>query len=401
MIKFRKELNLLILSYSPTDSSEWVHELLTKKESFELKKTFIFTNEDLYEDNDDEDEFDLFDNVEFVLGHIINQYYLINGEKLGINHNVYVSTELNVKKEHFITHNNISIFRKIANLVNQDIYIGGKQANNLPLEEFEKLVKSFPNTYEIKKYVNARLSVILRNYFESTPDSVKDYERYMNLKSSLKGNSLKNIFRDSELNKYIIIREKLKNMLSNEIKYNEKQWQSEILEILLLIFPKYILVFEEVKVRDTYNNKDRKLDYLLIDSGGNVDIVEIKKPFDNSIVTKTQYRDNYIPMRELSGTVMQIEKYIFYLNKWGRDGENWLTKKYKNEIPENFQIHITNPSAIIIMGREVGLSKEQLQDFEVIKRKYKNVVDIITYDDLLNRLNYIIEQLKITSHENQ
>lgn len=106
-------------------------------------------------------------------------------------------------------------------------------------------------------------------------------------------------------------------------------------------------------------------------------------------------------MRELSGTVMQIEKYIFYLNKWGRDGENWLTKKYKNEIPENFQIHITNPSAIIIMGREVGLSKEQLQDFEVIKRKYKNVVDIITYDDLLNRLNYIIEQLKITSHENQ
>lgn len=401
MIKFRKEHNLLILSYSPTDSSEWVHELLTKKESFELKKTFIFTNEDLYEDNDDEDEFDLFDDVEFVLGHIINQYYLINGEKLGINHDVYVSTELNVKKEHFITHNNISIFRKIANLVNQDIYIGGKQANNLPLEEFEKLVKSFPNTYEIKKYVNARLSVILRNYFESTPDSVKDYERYMNLKSSLKGNSLKNIFRDSELNKYIIIREKLKNMLSNEIKYNEKQWQSEILEILLLIFPKYILVFEEVKVRDTYNNKDRKLDYLLIDSGGNVDIVEIKKPFDNSIVTKTQYRDNYIPMRELSGTVMQIEKYIFYLNKWGRDGENWLTKKYKNEIPENFQIHITNPSAIIIMGREVGLSKEQLQDFEVIKRKYKNVVDIITYDDLLNRLNYIIEQLKITSHENQ
>lgn len=401
MIKFRKENNLLILCYSPTDSSEWVHELLNKKESFELKKTFIFTNEDLYEVNKEKEEFDFFDDVEFVLGYLINQYYLINGEKLGINHDVYVSTELNLKKEHFITHNKISIFRKIANLVNQDICIGGKQANNLPFEEFERLVKSFPNTYEIKKYVNARLSVILRNYFENTPDSVKDYERYMNLKTSLKGNSLKSIFRDSELNKYILIREKLKNMLSNEIKYNEKQWQREILEILLLIFPKYILVFEEVKVRDTYNNKDRKLDYLLIDSAGNVDIVEIKKPFDNSIVTKTQYRDNYIPMRELSGTVMQIEKYIFYLNKWGRDGENWLTEKYKNEMPENFQIHITNPSAIIIMGREVGLSKEQLQDFEIIKRKYKNVVDIITYDDLLNRLNYIIEQLKSTSNENQ
>lgn len=70
-------------------------------------------------------------------------------------------------------------------------------------------------------------------------------------------------------------------------------------------------------------------------------------------------------------------------------------------MPKNFQIHITNPAAIIIMGRKVGLSKEQLQDFEVIKRKYKNVVDIITYDDLLNRLNSIIEQLEISSHEDE
>ncbi|MFY1612152.1 Shedu anti-phage system protein SduA domain-containing protein [Macellibacteroides fermentans] len=55
----------------------------------------------------------------------------------------------------------------------------------------------------------------------------------------------------------------------------------------------------------------------MVDSGGNIDIIEIKKPMDNCIITKSQYRDNFIPMRELSGTVMQIEKYIFYLNKWG------------------------------------------------------------------------------------
>jgi len=38
------------------------------------------------------------------------------------------------------------------------------------------------------------------------------------------------------------------------------------------------------------------------------------------------------------------------------------------------------------MGRETGLSSAQRQDFEVIKRKYKNVIDIITYDDLLARI---------------
>ena len=131
-----------------------------------------------------------------------------------------------------------------------------------------------------------------------------------------------------------------------------------------------------------------------IDSNGNVDIVEIKRPFDNCIVTKNTYRDNHIPLRELSGTVMQIEKYIFYLNKWGKKGEDVLTNKYKEKLLDDFKIKITNPSGIIVMGRENCLSNIQREDFEVIKRKYKNIIDIITYDDLLKRLKFTIEQLK-------
>jgi hypothetical protein len=49
---------------------------------------------------------------------------------------------------------------------------------------------------------------------------------------------------------------------------------------------------------------------------------------------------------------------------------------------------------IIIMGRETKMSKEQLEDFEVVKRKYKNVADIITYDDLIRRLKSIIERFE-------
>jgi len=57
-------------------------------------------------------------------------------------------------------------------------------------------------------------------------------------------------------------------------------------------------------------------------------------------------------------------------------------------------IKITNPNGIIIMGREVGLTKDQLGDLEIIKRKYKNVIDIITYDDLIKRIKIGIEQMK-------
>ena len=132
----------------------------------------------------------------------------------------------------------------------------------------------------------------------------------------------------------------------------------------------------------------------MVDSNGNTDIIEIKKPFENAIMTKGVYRDNYIPLRELSGTVMQIEKYIYYLNRWSYEGEKFLTNKYKDELPKGFDIKITNPNGIIIMGRENNLSVKQKRDFEVVKRKYKNVVDIITYDSLIDRLKATIEQIK-------
>lgn len=65
-------------------------------------------------------------------------------------------------------------------------------------------------------------------------------------------------------------------MLDDEISYSEAQWQEELLHIILLLYPKYIYVFKEAPVRDTYNNSNRNIDYLLIDSSGNTDIIEIK-----------------------------------------------------------------------------------------------------------------------------
>ena len=160
------------------------------------------------------------------------------------------------------------------------------------------------------------------------------------------------------------------------------------------IVSKYIKALQGVPVRDTYRNTTRQIDLMLIDASGNIDIVEIKQPFDKCIITNSQYRDNYIPLRELSGTVMQIEKYVFYLNKWGRKGEDRLTTRYKAGLPPDFSIKITNPGGIVIMGRDNNLTQAQRQDFEVVKRKYKNIIDIITYDDLLRRLDFIVQQLE-------
>jgi hypothetical protein len=52
---------------------------------------------------------------------------------------------------------------------------------------------------------------------------------------------------------------------------------------------------------------------------------------------------------------------------------------------------------MIIMGRSNNLAQEQKNDFEVIRRKYKNIIDILTYDDLLERLESVIGRLNIIS----
>ena len=85
--------------------------------------------------------------------------------------------------------------------------------------------------------------------------------------------------------------------------------------------------------------------------------------------------------------------------KWGVAGECDLSKRYGARLPSAMPIRITNPKAIIILGRDrlpgsqQPLSESQVLDLEVIKRKYANMMDILTYDDLLRRLNNIIASL--------
>ncbi|MEY9746509.1 hypothetical protein ABIF65_005883 [Bradyrhizobium japonicum] len=96
---------------------------------------------------------------------------------------------------------------------------------------------------------------------------------------------------------------------------------------------------------------------------------------------------------------MQAEKYLFHLSKWGVEGERQLTKKYASVVPNGMQIRITNPKAMVLLGRDKradgtsALTDEQLFDLEVIKRKYSNMMDILTYDDLVRRLDNVIASL--------
>lgn len=399
MIKFKIVEDKVILSYTGEQGgSAWVYQKLKEYGKVSLTKTFKVTKKELvstfvseYDDNP----------VEFEVAIKNQSYYCFPKNVLSIGYDLNIHEDIKLELKIFVAARKISIFRKIDALVDSSIYVGGNKEGSIPKEIFEKLLKGFPNSGELDKYVSARISSVLSSYLDTKEDYEENYQKYLNKKVSKRGSNLQFKYSEPEVLKYKDILKKLNLMLDDEVSYNEHQWREELLQIILLLYPKYIHVFKEVSVEDTYNNKDRKIDCLLVDSSGNTDIIEIKKPFDKCIVTKRPYRDNYIPLRELSGTVMQIEKYIFYLNKWGKKGEEKLTSRYKDELADNFKIKITNPSGLIIMGRTEGLLEEQIQDFEVVKRKYKNVIDIITYDDLIDRLQFTITQWEKIDPVNQ
>jgi hypothetical protein len=177
--------------------------------------------------------------------------------------------------------------------------------------------------------------------------------------------------------------------------YNETQWQKEILQVIQFLYPKYIKAFREAPIRDSLADKNRSIDFLLVDASGYVDGIEIKKPFAECIVSSNRYRDNHVPMKELSGTIMQLEKYLYHLNRWGEAGETKLNQLYAAELPAGMKIKIVNPSGMIIMGRDNTLTDDQKTDFAVIRRKYRHVVEIMTYDDLLRRLKTIRDQFAV------
>lgn len=403
MITFKITENKVIATYtSRNDNIDWLLTKLKNDEEYDFQKTFTFSSKDLVSPLIDKSDeiiepenfpFDGSEPLDFYFAELFGDYFLVNRGILTNKFDVYIFNEIVITTELFLVESDISIFKKIQNLIDEDVYLGG--TNNTAIQEdvYLELIHSFPNSYEKKLYLDAKISNLIKEFFATTKQIDEKFQKYLNKKDTQKGADLTKIFKEVELIKHETILEKLNRMLADENNYSENQWQKEILQIILLLYPKYISVFTEVPV-NADDIKEKYLDYLLVDSNGHTDIIEIKKPFENSIMTKGLYRDNYIPLRELSGTVMQIEKYIYFLNRWSIKGEKFLTEKYKENLPDNFKIKITNPSGIIIMGRENNLSFEQKQDFEVVKRKYKNLIDIITYDNILERLKFTIAQIK-------
>ena len=427
-IKFSVKNKDIFLIYSP-DGPDWLKEKLISEGFVNPKKIFYLSKKFLEGEIPDNDKLPDFIEYTFRFAKLEQDYWKIDRSILDTKYDVRIYKDIIniiVKKieytgvnnhfikkltinKIFISERNISVFKRIDKLCDEQISIGGEDSNAIPVEDFFNLIKHFPTTYEIDLYADARVSNVLKDFLPTMSDGEKKLQNYFKKKKrklksiqNPENNIISEELYDIEMKKYLLIRDALAKQLSNNINVDEKWWQEFLENFLLLIYPSYIAILKEVKITDPYSRQNkitwRYIDFVLVDKDGFIDIIEIKRPFPDFILSRSTYRDNYYPKQELTGAVLQAEKYLFYLNSMSTSEIGKLSEKYKKLLPERLTLKIRNPRANIILGRSNKFDDGQRSDFEMIKRQYSRIVDILSYDDLLSRLTNVIESLKIKKH---
>ncbi len=393
MLEFSVTKRSIILRYRPEiRSGIWVVEQL-KGGVAKLSRVFHFRQEDLIGTIDELDLNDLDDHqFSFRFGAKDGDYFRIAGRIFNIANDVLIDpNDIELTRKTFVAERDISIMRRLSKLLpaGEPIKLGGSDDDAIPAPLFQTMLARFPNTLEVNRYAEARIATILEGMLNPFADARRKYEDYLSKRGSVWANQRlpKVELLQGEIDKFEYVRGVIADTLYTGANYTEADWQRLIVELLLLIFPKYVVVLQRVRLEDRYtvpgDRTRREIDIALVDANGNLDIIEVKKPFENALLAKAEYRNNFVPAKELGGTIMQAEKYLFHLAKWGVVGEQRLTSRYGKELPQGLTIKITSPKAMIIIGRdqsvggEPALSDRQLFDFEIIKRKYANMIDIL------------------------
>ncbi|BDA80197.1 hypothetical protein LPTSP3_g31270 [Leptospira kobayashii] len=159
-----------------------------------------------------------------------------------------------------------------------------------------------------------------------------------------------------------------------------------LMENLYIIDSKYIKSIPEINVMLGGN---RRFDFGLIDFDYNLDIFEIKRPQTKLLASETDH-GNYYFHPELVKSVVQAEKYLYNAESKKSNIENDI----KRELELDFHISLVRPNAYLIIGHSNQLNNDnKKEDFKVLRKSYKNI-QIILYDEILNRLLNLEKKLK-------
>lgn len=395
-IKFHIIKDELIFSYSPDRGTNYIFDNLSKWGNCCIKGTFSVTEKLLKNNIDDSDPEET---LSFCIGQVKDGFIAISQEVVMTKHRFFFSETIPLKHNMFIAEQNTSILAKIDQIINDDFYVVDREnpKKGVPIEVYWGLIKSFPKKAELMHYVHSRISNILKEWIPECDKYQEIYDKHIARKNKQLVIKNKSSFSRSnlaiELAQFSTAKEELEEMLSHSEGVIEKVWQERVHSILQLLYPQYIYSAREIRFKGIDKN-DKQPDFILVDTNGFVDILEIKNPDVRLITKQASYRNNYVPVKELSGAVQQIEKYIYCLTSIENSQKNVL-EKLRDGLPEGMVPQVVSPKGMLLIGRSKDFNEQQKRDFEIIKRQYKNIADIMTYDDLLKRISNIVSSLEM------
>lgn len=389
-IDFELEENYLVLCKTPENEQtiKDYNNKLERNEDIRVNSVF-FVNNELFLGESEEGVY------RFKVGKNIGNYIELYKSVFDIKHSFYFSNKIKFNADLFIKYSNMPILKRIDKIAEGDIYVTEnpeERENSIDIKTYKKMVEVFPNSNEKNLYAEERISSILRDFFPKSNKYEQLYEDYIKKKDfiikRLADNKRTEDFSSKiKLEQFKIALEELKRLVKSH--QNETIWQEKVYDVLKLLYPQYVYYDREIEF-DGVDGYDKKPDFILVDTNGFVDVLEMKRP-DAQLLGKRTGRNNYIPTRKFSESVQQLEKYIYCLSNVEKS-KNKVKTELKKNMNKELEIDFVNPRGILLIGSNNELDTEQKRkDFELIRRQYKNIIDILTFDDLINRMENVIK----------
>ncbi len=148
---------------------------------------------------------------------------------------------------------------------------------------------------------------------------------------------------------------------------------------------------------DIVDGAGKRIDALLKTKGtiSKLLFCEIKTHLPNQLLKSAAYRPSvFVPSEDLQGAVAQVQKTMhkFVLKLQ----ENYIKPTHPNGDPTGEELLVVKPRGIVVIGKledfntTGGINYEMLSSFEIYRQQV-NGIDIITYDELYERVKFIVE----------
>jgi len=168
-------------------------------------------------------------------------------------------------------------------------------------------------------------------------------------------------------------------------KVNETVWQSFFAENLLLFDSRYI---DFIPTPNIEMGTSKKPDFLVIDIYNYIDVIELKKSTTKLLEFDTS-RNQYYWSADASKSIAQLDKYLHLLDSKAETLPKSLRRM--NLIRYEEDARIIRSKGMLIIGHSSQLDRtNKKEDFEILRRSLTKI-DIVLYDELLERLKNLIK----------